>query len=306
MLNGLLKKYRDIYPVRIIICYVITYLLYVSLPLPFPISLSLDSLQTFSLPGSMYFSILGGAVWGVPAALPLACTCIASGATLCYLISAAFGPALLTVPKWKARLDKWSEKIRQQKDNIFSFLIILRIAPLPPHWVINLVCPHVGIGLIPFWSSTWLGVFGATVIHTTIGGGLDEMTSAADFHLFSWKNFFLLSAVVIGVLIPVGLRYYFKRQVASAATVETPDPLEEVPQDGNDPILAAGPVPLSKKATSPPLGSIYVSKGDTFYADQQVDEDIDDDDDADVILEAGPAIVIKSPQDGGSSGSATH
>ncbi|KAN0093071.1 hypothetical protein V8E55_003855 [Tylopilus felleus] len=290
VLNGLLKKYRDIYPVRIIICYVITYLF----------------LQTFSLPGSMYFSILGGAVWGVPAALPLACTCIASGATLCYLISAAFGPALLTVPKWKARLDKWSEKIRQQKDNIFSFLIILRIAPLPPHWVINLVCPHVGIGLIPFWSSTWLGVFGATVIHTTIGGGLDEMTSAADFHLFSWKNFFLLSAVVIGVLIPVGLRYYFKRQVASAATVETPDPLEEVPQDGNDPILAAGPVPLSKKATSPPLGSIYVSKGDTFYADQQVDEDIDDDDDADVILEAGPAIVIKSPQDGGSSGSATH
>lgn len=30
-LNGLLKKYRDIYPYRIFICYVITYLLYVGL-----------------------------------------------------------------------------------------------------------------------------------------------------------------------------------------------------------------------------------------------------------------------------------
>ena len=63
-----------------------------------------SSLQAFSLPGSMYLSILGGAVWGVPRALPLACCCVATGATLCYLISAALGPALLTLPKWKAVL----------------------------------------------------------------------------------------------------------------------------------------------------------------------------------------------------------
>lgn len=257
----------------------------------------------------MYLSILGGAVWGVPVALPLACTCIATGATLCYFISAAFGPALLTLPKWKDRLDKWSDKLRQQTDNIFSFLIILRMAPLPPHWVINVVCPHVGIRLIPFWSTTWLGVFGATVIHTTIGGGLDEMTSAADFNLFSWKNFFLLSAIVVGVLIPVGLRYYFKRDVASAAAVEDVDLLEHSSQDIEDHILAVGPLPLSKKPTSPQLTSIYVN-GNSFYTDDQLDQDEDvdddDDDDDDVILEAGPAIVIKSPENGSSSGSITH
>ena len=310
-LNLLLKKYRDIYPERIVVCYVITYLLYVTPLSPFLFSLSFASVQAFSLPGSMYLSILGGAVWGVPIALPLACTCVASGATLCYLISAAFGPALLTVPKWKARLDKWSDKLRQQSDNMISFLIVLRIAPLPPHWVINIVCPHVGIGLLPFWLTTWLGLFGVTVIHTTIGGGLDEMTSAADFHLFSWKNFFLLSAVVVGVLIPVGLRYYFKRDVAAVAAVEGPDLLEESPQDSDDHILAVGPLPLSKKSTSSQLANIYVNNVDRFYADQQLeqDEDIDedeDDDDQDVILEAGPAIVIKSPEDASSSGSVAH
>ena len=46
------------------------------------------------------------------------------------------------------------------------------------------------------------------------------MTSAADFHLISWKNFFLLSAVVVGVMIPVGLRYVFKRGLASVAATE--------------------------------------------------------------------------------------
>ncbi|CAE6456428.1 unnamed protein product [Rhizoctonia solani] len=109
-LNTLLKKYRDVYPYRIFICYTITYLY----------------LQAFSLPGSMYLSILGGAVWGVPRALLLACSCVATGATLCYLISAALGPALLAVPSWRARLDAWSEKIESQRENLMSYLIVIR------------------------------------------------------------------------------------------------------------------------------------------------------------------------------------
>lgn len=131
------------------------------------------------------------------------------------------------------------------------------------------------------------------------------MTSAADFHLFSWKNFFLLSAVVVGVLIPVGLRYFFKREAVSATVVQGADPLEDLPQDGDDHILAVGPLPIAKKPTPQPE-----SKGNKFYPDQHLvdidDEDEDEDDDEDVILEAGPAIVIKSSEDGSSSGSAAH
>jgi uncharacterized membrane protein YdjX (TVP38/TMEM64 family) len=240
----------------------------------------------------MYLSILGGAVWGVPLALPLACTCVATGATLCYIISAAFGPALLTVPKWKARLDKWSDKIRAQKDNVISFLIVLRIAPLPPHWVVNVICPHVGIGIMPFWISTWLGIFGVTVIHTTIGGGLDEMTSAADFHLISWRNFFLLFAVVVGVLIPVGLRYYFKREIASVADVEQGGLEEEFSEESEDHILAVGPRAQIKKPRAAPLDELSDEETDVYSEDED-----------DVILEAGPAIVIKASEEPTQSGS---
>jgi uncharacterized membrane protein YdjX (TVP38/TMEM64 family) len=270
-LNGLLKKYRDIYPYRIVVCYVTTYLF----------------LQAFSLPGSMYLSILGGAVWGVARALPLACACVATGATLCYLISAALGPALLTLPKWKAKLDKWSEKIQAQKENIISFLIVLRIAPLPPHWVVNIICPHVGIGIIPFWISTFLGILGVSVIHTTIGGSLDQMTSAEDFHLISWRNFLGLSAVVVGVLIPVGLRYYFKRELASVQDVEGPEDGDLEEEEGGDLILAVGPRRPVKKRTNTQI----VLMDDDDETDEFL-EDYDDEDE-DVILEAGPAIVVK-------------
>jgi len=229
----------------------------------------------------MYLSILGGAVWGVARALPLACCCVATGATLCYLISAALGPALLTLPKWKALLDKWSVKIRSNKENIISFLIVLRIAPLPPHWVVNVICPHVGIGIVPFWISTALGILGVTVIHTTIGGGLDEMTSAADFHLISWRNFFGLAAVVVGVMIPVGLRYWFGRE-AEIVQEEVDAEEQSIPDEdeNEDRILAVGPPPLSKYSKDRPL---LVTEN---YSS-------DEDDDEDVILAAGPAIDSK-------------
>lgn len=227
----------------------------------------LFSLQAFSLPGSMYLSILGGAVWGVARALPLVCCCVATGATLCYLISSALGPALLTLPKWKAVLDKWGSKIRDNKENIISFLIVLRIMPLPPHWVVNVVCPHVGIGLVPFWISTALGILGVSVIHTTIGGGLDDMTSPDDFHLISWRNFFGLAAVVVGVLIPVGLRYWFRTEVENVGGEE----LLESGEEDEDEVLAVGPTRVGPK------------KG---Y------ESASEDEDEDIILEAGPSSTL--------------
>jgi uncharacterized membrane protein YdjX (TVP38/TMEM64 family) len=238
----------------------------------------------------MYLSILGGAVWGVPLALPLACCCVATGATLCYLISAALGPALLTLPKWKAVLDKWGNKIRANKENMISFLIVLRIAPLPPHWVVNLVCPHVGIGIVPFWISTALGIMGVSVIHTTIGGGLDQMTSADDFHLISWRNFLGLAAVVVGVMIPVGLRYWFRRE-GVVVSEEEEEELAETGElldgsEGEDEILAAGPRQTGKKKRT---------AGERGFGSEPVYSSSEEDDDGDVILEAGPSIFGKEP-----------
>jgi len=247
----------------------------------------LYSLQAFSLPGSMYLSILGGAVWGVARALPLACCCVATGATLCYLISAALGPALLTLPKWKALLDKWAVKIQANKDNMISFLIVLRIAPLPPHWVVNIVCPHVGIGIVPFWVSTALGILGVSVIHTTIGSGLDDMTSPDDFHLISWRNFFGLAAVVVGVMIPVGLRYWFRKEVEGVVVEEGEEGVIVLGEGVEDRILAVGPPRIVKKVN-----------GVSVLVSSEEDYEYEEDEDEDVILEAGPAIPFNAKEGG--------
>lgn len=60
-----------------------------------------------------------------------------------------------------------------------------RIAPLPPHWFVNIVAPHLDISVRLFWVSTFLGVMAVSFIHVQIGTTLDQITNPGDFHLIS-------------------------------------------------------------------------------------------------------------------------
>lgn len=95
----------------------------------------------------MYLSILGGALWGVLIALPLVCfvsatrllsptrqltvfartQSVASGALLCYYLSAVLGPAVLSRSEvWQHRIDRWADRIKEHDQNLLSYLIVLR------------------------------------------------------------------------------------------------------------------------------------------------------------------------------------
>jgi len=136
--------------------------------------------QAFTLPGSMYISIIFGAAYGMVYGLFLSCVvrhsylvrdithtpqCEAAGATLCYLLSAILAPPLLALPFYRARVETWRVKIMGDPkkgkqvswDGVLAFLIVLRIAPFPPHWVANFVAPHLDISPLLFFSSVFIG-----------------------------------------------------------------------------------------------------------------------------------------------------
>ncbi|GAA5877696.1 hypothetical protein JCM16303_000207 [Sporobolomyces ruberrimus] len=220
-LNEVLQVYKDRNYWRVLGCYCTVYLF----------------LQAFSVPGSMYLSILGGALYGVLVALPLVCTCVATGALLCYFISSALGPAVLLHSEvWRKRVDAWSERVQGHQENLISYLIVIRIAPLPPHWMVNVVAPHLGISMWTFWLSTFLGIAGVSYIHTQIGTTLDQMTSTSDFHLISWQNGLGLGGIILAVLVPVLMRRYYSKDLSEAAE----DPAgPDAPRHSYDPIVSA-------------------------------------------------------------------
>ncbi|KAK4047316.1 hypothetical protein OIV83_005494 [Microbotryomycetes sp. JL201] len=234
-LNEVLQIYKERHYYRVLGSFVTVYLF----------------IQAFSIPGSMYLSILCGAMYGVLVAMPLVCFCVATGALLCYYISAALGPAILhNSEKWQKRIDAWTDRVHDHKENLVSYLIVLRIAPLPPHWVVNVVAPHLGISVWHFWISTFFGIAGVSYIHTTIGTTLDQMTSSSDFHLISWQNGLGLGGIIVAVLIPVMLRRLYRKDLEQAA--QDPVDEDEGTATANEPLL---PSSTSDIAIRPPPGS---------------------------------------------------
>lgn len=108
------------------------------------------------------------------------------------------------------------------------------------------------------------------------------MTSAKDFRLFSWKNGLILSGIVIAVLIPVGIRYYFRDSIAAAAAVE--EGVEEGEGEGE----GGHGLERGSSAGVALVGSGGVrGTGGLIFLDDDEDEENGDDDD----IERGGAVV---------------
>jgi len=135
-------------------------------------------LQTFTIPGSIFLSILSGALFHFAVALFLVCLCAAAGATNAFLLSAFLGKGL--VEKHMAeRLATWRKTIEKHRSNLFNYILFLRITPLVPNFFINISSPIVGVPISTFFLGTFIGVGPPSVLWIRAGWTLQQMTTTA-------------------------------------------------------------------------------------------------------------------------------
>lgn len=179
-------------------------------------------LQTFSVPGSMWLSILGGALFKFWVALLMVSVASAVGAANCYLLSRLFFSKLVK-RKFGERMEKWNTQLQRHRNNLLSYIILLRLAPFPPNWFVNLCSPHLNVPLWPeFFIGTWIGVTAPSVVHVQTGMVLEKLveehSSGAD--IFSLKNVAMLAAVGVLAVLPVVIRWALARHEAKKVGID--------------------------------------------------------------------------------------
>ncbi|CAG9765538.1 unnamed protein product [Ceutorhynchus assimilis] len=165
--------------------------------------LSYIFLQTFAIPGSLFLSILSGYLFPFTVALILVCTCSMLGATLCFMLSQILGRRLV-LKYFPEKASQWKQKVDQHKDNLFNYMVFLRITPLLPNWFINLTAPVIGVPLVPFAVGTFIGVAPPSFFAIQGGQTLHLMTVEDS----AWKSGSLLWLTVFAVisLLPILLK----------------------------------------------------------------------------------------------------
>lgn len=136
--------------------------------------------QTFAIPGSALLNLLGGALFGSwPLGFPLCCILTAIGASNCFLLSRLVGKALVQ-KKLASKIQWLQEKIHENENQLFLFLVSLRVFPMTPNWLLNVSAPYVNVPLPIFSLSVFFGLIPYNFLCVQAGGMLAEIQSMED------------------------------------------------------------------------------------------------------------------------------
>jgi uncharacterized membrane protein YdjX (TVP38/TMEM64 family) len=121
-----------------------------------------------SLPQATVLTVAGGLLFGTVLGGVLTVTGATIGASILLLVvGSAFGK---TLDRHRHRIPAVVQD-RLARDG-FSYLLALRLVPLFPFWVVNLVAAVAGIRLAVFFPATLLGVAPASFVMSSIGAGV--------------------------------------------------------------------------------------------------------------------------------------
>ena len=127
-------------------------------------------LVALSVPGGAVLTIAGGFLFGTWLGTLCAILGATSGATAVFLIArAGLGGLAPRAGPLVARLEAGF------RADAFNYLLVLRLVPIFPFWLVNLVPAFVGVKLRTYVMATLLGIIPATFVFASLGNGIGDI-----------------------------------------------------------------------------------------------------------------------------------
>jgi uncharacterized membrane protein YdjX (TVP38/TMEM64 family) len=166
----------------------------------------------FSFPGAVFLTLSGGFLFGAVTGTLLTVTAATAGATLIFLFARTiFGDNALE------RLGPQAQKLAANiKENAWSYLLVLRLVPLFPFFLVNLIPAFVGVRLPVYVLTTFFGIIPGTSVFSLSGAGLGSvLDKGEEFSVGSVLTPEIIAALIglaLLSLAAIPLRKRFARQ----------------------------------------------------------------------------------------------
>lgn len=178
---------------------------------PLTFALTYMAVAALSLPVAALLSLLGGFLFGVWLGTVLVLSSATAGALMVFLIArSAFGEPL------RRRAGPLYARIADNmRENAFGYLLFMRLVPLFPFFLVNLVSALFDMKVRQFVLATFLGMAPATLIYVNFGRQIGNVTGVRS--LMSPSVLIALTGLGLLVLAPVAYRQWVRRRSVSAA-----------------------------------------------------------------------------------------
>jgi uncharacterized membrane protein YdjX (TVP38/TMEM64 family) len=132
------------------------------------------AIVTFSLPGGTIATLTGGFLFGLFPGVLFNIAAAGTGAVLVFLAArSSFGAAMAR--KLEGAGGKAARLQAALRENEWSVLFLMRLVPLVPFFIANLIPAFVGTSLSRFAVSTFVGIIPGALVFTSVGAGLGEV-----------------------------------------------------------------------------------------------------------------------------------
>ena len=127
-----------------------------------------------SIPGAIILTIAGGFLFGTWLGTALVVTGATVGATIVFLIArTALGDFLRA--KAGPRIRRMEAGFRE---DAFNYLLVLRLIPIFPFWLVNIVPAFLGVSTGTYVLATLLGIIPGSFVFAGVGNGLGAVLEA--------------------------------------------------------------------------------------------------------------------------------
>ncbi len=129
----------------------------------------------FSFPAASVLTIFGGFLFGWMIGGATVAVGATAGASLIFLATrSAFGGFL------RARVGGFVKRLADGfRENAFGYLLVIRLAPVFPFFVVNIAAALFDISLGRFVAATFVGILPGTFAYAYLGQGVDSVLVAA-------------------------------------------------------------------------------------------------------------------------------
>jgi len=156
-------------------------------------------LQTWCIPGTFLFNLLGGALFGMEAGFILCVLCNTIGALNAYLLSKFFLKDVV-MTKFADQITVLRTKLKDHQKDLFFYLVSMRIFPGSPNWAMNLSFPHLHIPIPHFVGSVAIGLMPWNFL--TCKAGMVISTFKSKGEIFDSTTYVTLMGLALLFLLP--------------------------------------------------------------------------------------------------------
>ncbi|RYQ81519.1 hypothetical protein Ahy_Scaffold1g107428 [Arachis hypogaea] len=145
---------------------------------------------TFMIPGTVFMSLLAGALFGVLKGVALVVFTATAGASSCYFLSKLIGrPLLSSLAPEKLKFfqnEAWFPFfVAKRRKSLLNYMLFLRLTPTLPNTFINFASPIVDVPYHIFFLATVIGLVPAAYVTVRAGLALGELQSVGDLYDFN-------------------------------------------------------------------------------------------------------------------------